>query len=520
MSQGQKKVERVPVIAVMGHVDHGKTSFIDYIKGTKIVDKEAGGITQNTRAHVVFTSTGRKLTFIDTPGHEAFSKMRERGASITDFVLLIVAADDGVQPQTVESIQFAKRDNVPIIVGLNKIDIPGVQTQKIKAELSSYGVSIEEYGGDTMLFEISAKTGQGVNELLDGIELLSDLVGLKRYELTDDSKAEAFVLESSFDRRIGYIALCILKSGVLEGKEYGVTKEGIFKARNYLNDEQKPVGEVLPGEPFWVTGLKSVITVGETIKFFREDAIARKYFESLRSKDSDFEQRNIISNESIEDIFAQMVIKAEKESKGLGQKEFNVVLKTSTQGALEVISNHLSSMSGKDSKVNILIKGTGNVTEDDLVRAKLAKAVILTFQLPTPNSIIEIAKKEKVLVKNYDVIYEMFEEVQDVLDNIGTPIEEEIEVAKAQIKKIIVLSNGAVVAGSEVIKGSMLKGYKVKVMRNGVEIGRAKISQLKIKKEEVREVKKGLECGILLDQKIEGMREGDEILAYKVERIN
>lgn len=515
----EKSYSRSPIIAVMGHVDHGKTSFLDYIRGTRVVDREAGGITQNTRAHEVKTPSGKQLTFIDTPGHEAFSKMRERGANITDFVLLIVAADDGVQPQTKESIEFAQKDNVTIIVAINKIDIPGVQTQKIKAELASYGVNIEEYGGDTLCFEISAKTGQGIPELLEGIELLSEMSELKEYEAKNNAIAEAFILESSLDKKIGNVALCIMKAGSLSGREFGASKEGIFRVRNYLDEVQKPMGSVSPGQPFWVTGLRSTVTTGEVISFFDNEVLAKEYVSSIEKGDITEIGEEVVAP-SVESLFAQMLQKKEEQDSGTGTQELNVVVKTATQGTLEAVIAHLVGMSDESAKVNILISGTGNVTEDDITRAKLAKAIIVTFQLPTPTNIKNAALKEKVLLRNYEVIYEMFDEVQEVLDSIGIPIEEEIEVARAKVKQVIILTNGSIIAGSEVVKGSMLKGYRVWAERKGEILGKGKISQLKIRKEDVKEVKKGLECGIQIDPKIENLQEGDEIVAYRVERLN
>jgi translation initiation factor IF-2 len=516
-----KIINRNPIVAVMGHVDHGKTSFLDYIRGTKVAEKEAGGITQNTRAHEVTTPSGKKITFLDTPGHEAFSKMRERGANITDFVLLIIAADDGVQPQTKESIEFAKKDGVPIIVGLNKIDLPGIQTQKIKAELASYGVNIEEYGGDVLLFEISAKTGQGINDLLEGIELLYEMNPVKNYQLPQDAKGSAFILESSLDKKIGNVALCLLKAGELQGREYGASKEGTFRVRNYLDEAQKPMQTVTPGQPFWITGLRSTVTTGEIITFFENESDAKDYFQSISKGDINVLGEQITEAEDdVESLFAQMLQKRMEDSDGTTSKELNIVLKTATQGTLEAVRAQLENLSDEEVHVKILISGTGDVTEDEITRAKLAKAIIVTFQLPTPTSVINIARREKVLLRNYEVIYEMIDEVQEVLDSLGSPIEEEIEVARGKIKQVFVLSNGSVVLGCEIIKGNIVKGYRVWIERKGEILHRSKIAQLKILKNEVKEVKKGQECGIMIIDKIEGIQAGDEIVAYRVERLN
>ncbi|MEP7103812.1 MAG: translation initiation factor IF-2 [Candidatus Dojkabacteria bacterium] len=517
----EAKSIRTPIVAVMGHVDHGKTTFLDAIRGTRVADKEAGGITQNTRAHEVTTKSGFRITFIDTPGHEAFSKMRERGAKVTDFVLLIVAADDGVQPQTKESIEFAKRDGVPIIVAINKVDISGVKTQKIKTELASFGVNIEEYGGDVMCFEISAKNKTGLDELLEGIELLSEINELSPKAPRHDAKAEAFILESSLDKQIGNVALAILKSGNLPERYYGVTKEGVFKVRAYLDEAQKPLDSVLESAPFWVTGLKTTLQSGDAIYFYEDEEEAKALLKSIQVED-EVEEGNTDELDP-ESLFAQLLIQREEVKQGIAQKSLNVIVKSSTQGTLEAILEKLNKITTDEAKVNILFSGTGNVTEDEVSRAKLAKAIVVTFQLPILGKIEAMARSERVLVRNYEVIYELFDEVEEVLNSMGEPIEEEVEVARAKVKQVFTLTNGDTVAGSEVIKGILLRGYRVwierKTSRGNEELGRGKISSLKIRKEEAKEVKKGGECGIIIEPKFENIQEGDEIVAYKIEKI-
>lgn len=509
---------RTPIVAVMGHVDHGKTSFLDAIRGTHVADKEAGGITQNTRAHEVVTDSGFKITFIDTPGHEAFSNMRSRGAKVTDFVLLIVAADDGVQPQTKQSIEYAKRDNVPIIVAINKIDIKGINLQKIKTELSSYGVVAEEYGGDTLFFEISAKERIGLKELLDGIQLLSEVQELKAKQVKVGAKAEAFILESSLDKQIGNVALCILKAGSLDTRVLGVTKEGYFKVRSYLDHNQKNIDRVFESQPFWVTGLRTTLPAGDTIYFAENEDKAKELVKELTVEE---EERVESAKSDAESLFAQLLIKREEIKQGIEEKKLNVIVKASTEGTLEAILESLKNIKSEEASINILASATGNVTEYDINRAKLAKGIIVTFQLPTPNKISMYARNEKVLVRNYEVIYEMFDEVSEVLNGMGEPIEEEIEIAKAKVKQVFTLSDGTMVFGSEVIKGLMLKGYRIKILRSVgeelYELGRGKITSLRIKKDEVKEVKKGLECGVLIDSKVENVEPGDEIVAFKVE---
>jgi len=509
---------RTPIVAVMGHVDHGKTSLLDAIRGTKVADKEAGGITQNTRAHEVTTKSGFHITFIDTPGHEAFSNMRERGARVTDFVLLVVAADDGIQPQTKQSIEFAQKDKVPIIVAINKIDIKGVNIQKIKSALSSFGVVAEQYGGDALFFEVSAKEKIGLDELLDGIQLLSEINELKPHEIREGTKGEAFILESSLDKFIGNVALCILKAGELDERYFGVSKEGTFKVRAYLDHNQKNTDHIKESQPFWVTGLRTTLPAGDIIYFVDSEEKAEQLHKDLNKE----EQAKVEEAQAdAESLFAQMLVKREEIKQGIEQKQLNVIVKASTEGTLEAILGKLAEIKNEETAVNILASGTGNVTEDEVNRAKLAKAIIVTFQLPTPKKIAEYAGKERVLVRNYEIIYELFDEVEEVMESLENPIEEEVEVARAKVKQVFTLSNKSTVIGCEVTKGIFLKGYRVKVERgtgtNMKELGRGKISSLKIRKDEVKEVKKGLDCGIIIDPNVEGIEEGDEVVAFKVE---
>lgn len=521
--KNDKQPVRSPVVAVMGHVDHGKTSFLDAIRGSRVADKEAGGITQNTRAHEVVLDDGFRITFIDTPGHEAFSKMRQRGAKVTDFVLLIVAADDGVQPQTKESIQFAKDNNVPIIVAINKIDLKGINTQKIKTELSSFGVVVEEYGGDVLVYGISAKEKTGLKELLEGIELMSEVNELKSDTPNYTSIAEGFVLESSQDKRSGNSVLAILSAGNLDQRYFAVSSNQIFKVRAYLDHNQKPINSVKESQPFWLLGLKETIAAGESIFFTKDEKEALRIQNELKSDLEKVETENQPEVEELPDIdpnelFMQMLLKRAEQKEGIAQKELNVVVKSSSEGTLEAILNKLEEFSTAESKVKILFSGIGEVTEDDIMRASLARAIVLTFQLPIPTKIEIKAKQEKVLLRNYEVIYEMFDEVADVLDGMASPQEEDIEVARARVKQVFTLSNGDIVAGSEVIKGNVIKGYKVWVERNGEEFARGKISSLRVRKDEVKEVKKGAECGIVIDPKVTEIQEGDEVVAYKVEK--
>ncbi|MCS7317394.1 MAG: GTP-binding protein [Candidatus Dojkabacteria bacterium] len=520
-----------PVVAVMGHVDHGKTTFLDTVCGTCIVNKEAGGITQNTRAHEVTLSNGFKITFIDTPGHELFTNMRLNSAKITDFVLLIVAADDGVKPQTRESINFAKSLNVPIIVAINKIDLPGVNIQKIKNELSSHGVLIEEFGGDSLCFEISAKHNIGVDKLLEGIQLLTEINEIK--VSTTQSKeivAEAFVLESVFDKKIGNVCLCILKSGYIKDvKLFAYTNDQYFKVKNFLDYKQNIVNYVYPSKPFWLVGLKKSVSPGEIIYFVESEEIAKLKVYEHSTKIAESNSLIVEQQKDPYEVFLD-ILRTQTNIKEGKEKCLYLIIKSKTQSTLEAILQQLSvlsnSLANTNVRLNILFTGVGEVTKEDINRAVLANSIILTFQLPTNSVIRKLAQREKVFLKNYDVIYEMFNELNDLINAMkcSDHVNVEVEVARAKIKKIFLLSDNKQVFGCEVTSGVILRGSNAKFIKVGesssdnIELGRGKIVSLKILKDDVKEVKKGQECGICVDKYIQNISEGDFLVVYKVEK--
>jgi translation initiation factor IF-2 len=515
---------RTPIVAVMGHVDHGKTSLLDAIRDANVTASEHGGITQNTRAHQITTKNGNKITFIDTPGHEAFSAMRARGAEVTDFVMLVVAADDGVQPQTKESIEFAKSTNTPIILVINKIDIPGVKIDKVKQEVASFGVNIEEYGGETMVFLVSATKKQGLEELIDGVELLSEINELKLVAPRTGVAGEAYVLESTLDKRLGAVALTILKAGNLDSKMFGVNKNEYFRVRSYLDQNQKPTEQVNESDPFWITGLKKPASTGETMYFVEDEKAAKSLQEELAT--AAIVPVAVTENKAIDpnSLLFQMLSQKQAETEGTSQKILHVIIKASTQGTLEAVKNELEKLGDEEKTIRVLTAETGEVTENDIKKAKNAGGIVISFQMPANAQVLKLARQEKVIVRNYEIIYEMVDELSGALDGLIEPPEEEIEVARARVKQVFVLTNGDIVAGCEVIKGNMLKGYPIYVERPKLstkdaiaEIGRGKISSLRVLKDEVKEAKKGQECGILIAPPVADIQSGDEIVAYKVE---
>lgn len=526
---------RIPVIAVMGHVDHGKTSILDAIRGTHVQEKEAGGITQNTRAHLVTTKNGQKLTFIDTPGHEAFSGMRSRGAKVTDIVMLVVAADDGVQPQTVESIKFAQEAKVPIVVAVNKMDLPGASTDKIIQELSSHNVLVEKFGGDVLIVEVSAKKKTGLDELLDTLLLQAEMLELKTTKL-EFGKAYGVVLEATVSDKLGPAALVLIKAGSIEADDYMIWGEENGKIRKVLDENQVSIEKASEGMPVWIIGISKILKTGEKVLFMETEKESKEYLKGLKEKGEVekviVEDENVASEEEgtaegglSEDDSALFAALLNQDDKKEDVKKLNVIVKTDTQGTLEAVTEQLNALSDAEVEVNIIESSTGDITMNEVELAKDARAIILGFQVGIADKVEKVAKREKVFFKTYKIIYELIDEVDSAMTSLVEPLEEEVEVARAKVKKVFVLSNGQKVAGSEVVKGLVLKGYAVYVERpvasnkkSAEEIGRGKITSLKQNKQEVREMKKGQECGILIQPEVD-VQEGDEIVCYKVEKL-
>lgn len=514
------EIGRTPVIAVMGHVNHGKTSLLDVIRKTHVQENEAGGITQNTRAHQV-DYKGYRLTFIDTPGHEAFSEMRSRGAKVTDIVMLVVAADDGVQPQTKESIKFAKMAKVPVVVAINKIDVPGKNLDKLKQELSSAGLELEEYGGDVIITEVSAKKETNIDGLLENLLLVAELSNLKLHDKPENGLAQGFVLESNLDKNVGPVALILIQAGTVTSNNYLAYEGNVDKVRSLLDEKQNKLETAQQGDPVWITGLDRVLHTGETVIFCETEkqakAIDNKTIEEqIKIVNEVEEETEAEKNDNDVDLLASLINSAKTEEE---IKYLNVILKTSTSGTLEAVKEQLENLDSDKVKIKVILAGVGKINEKDIQAAQASYGIVIGFQVEPDKNIVEIAEKDKILLKNYEIIYEMLDELGEVLDSMEDPVHEEVEVAKASVKKVFVLSNGKFVAGCVVEKGNVVKGYKVYVMRDEIRLEQdAKIVLLKKQKNEVKEVKKGEECGIMLDPNFE-IKEGDVIVCYKMERV-
>lgn len=523
----KKETTIIPVITVMGHVDHGKTTLLDYIKKTRIQQSESGGITQSIRAHEV-EYKGKKLTFIDTPGHEAFSILREKGASVTNIVLLVVAADDGVKPQTLESIKYAKQYKIPLVVAINKIDLKTANVDKVKQELASADVLLEDWGGDVLFTEVSAKDGKNIDKLLENIFLQTELSEIKpdtKKLATADSYS--IVLESYLDRSMGTTSLVIIKAGSLKMGDtlfYNGQTSRIKSIQDEFHQE-RPVAEA--GEAVLITGINSVLNLGEPIYSFldghkaEEFKKAHKQEESIETKDpqeieeSSDEELEITPETELESLFSQLEV--ETPQQGEEHKTLSVIIKTDTLGSVNAIVSELEKLTDEDVDINILRAESGEITKNDIQDAKVAKAIILGFNATITPSVATYARREKVIVKNYQIIYELLDEVDAVLDLLITPDQEEVITGKAKIKKKFVLSDGTIIAGCVVEDGTIKKGSLIYAERKDERIGEGKISFLKREKDDIKEALKGSECGILITPQIE-IKEGDNLYCYRIQK--
>ena len=496
-------VNRPPVITIMGHVDHGKTSLLDAIRETDVVSGEAGGITQAIGAYQV-DYNGKKLTFIDTPGHEAFTEMRARGASVTDIVIIIVAADDGVMPQTKEAIDHAKAANVPIIVAINKIDKPNANIDKVTTELAEYGLSPEEWGGDTIFNKISAKTKEGIPELLDSILLISEMADLKA---NPSRYAVGTVIEARSDTKIGTIATLLVQNGTLRLGDPIVVGTSIGKIRTLKNDKNIEIVEALPSTPVEITGLNEVPSAGDKFMAFETEKEAKNVY-NKRKERARLEDTNR-SGMSLDDLF-----NAIKD----GVKEINVVLKVDVNGSLEAIKQSLSKIDVEGVNVKVIRGGVGAITESDILLASASNAIIIGFNVRPNSKTIDYAKEKNVEIKLYDIIYKMIEDIEKSMKGLLEPEYEEIVTGSAEVRQLFKFSKVGTIAGSHVLDGTITNGSNVRLIRDGIVIYTGKINSIQREKDQAKEVKKGMDCGITLEN-YQDIKEKDIIESFILKEI-
>ena len=496
--------DRAPVVTIMGHVDHGKTSLLDAIRDSSVVNTEHGGITQHIGAYQV-KYNDKKITFIDTPGHAAFTEMRARGASITDIVIIIVAADDGVMPQTIEAIDHAKAANVPIIVAINKMDKPAANPERVMREMSEHGLTPDTWGGDTLFVPLSAKTHDGIPVLLDNLLLIAEM-----QELKANPKRYAFgtVIESKLDKNVGSQVTLLVQNGTLRLGDPIVVGEFFGKVRTIKNDLGEEVVEVLPGAPAEVTGISGVPTAGDKFMAFESEKKAHQVAEQ-RSETAKLKSNTLSSSLSLDDLFGKI-------SEGL--KEINIVLKADVKGSEEAVKNTLSKINVDGCKLNVIRSGVGTITESDIVLANASSAIIIGFNVRPNNKILDTAKEYGVDVRLHNIIYKVVEEMEAAMKGMLDPEYEEKVLGQAEIRKIYKFSKTGNIAGCYVLDGIIKSDSKARLIRDGIVIYDGAINTIQREKNQVKEVKAGFECGITLE-KYQDIKEQDIIEAYELVEI-
>ncbi len=495
--------ERPPVITIMGHVDHGKTTLLDYIRKTNVATGEAGGITQHIGAYQV-TYNDKKLTFIDTPGHAAFTEMRARGASITDIVIIIVAADDGVMPQTIEAVDHAKAAGVPIIVAVNKIDKPGANFDKIYSEFSELGLTPEEWGGDTIFVKISAHTGEGVPLLLENIIALSEILDLKanpnRYSM-------GTVIESRLDKSLGGVVTLLIQNGTLRLGDPIVVGTTYGKVRTLKNDKREDIVSASPSTPVEITGINNIPVAGDKFMAFESEKEARSVAEkrAVEAKNKRFVKKAL----SLDEIFDSI-----KE----GKKEISIVLKADVKGSEEAVKNSLEKINVEGVKISIIRSGVGTITENDVVLANASDAIIIGFNVMPTNKTKEIAKEYNVDIRLYNIIYKLVEEIESAMKGMLDPEYEEEITGEAEVRKLYKYSKVGTIAGSHVTSGVVKNNSKARLIRDGIIVYDGEIGSLQREKDSVKEVKRGFDCGITLEN-YSDIKEGDTIQAYEMKEV-
>jgi translation initiation factor IF-2 len=498
-------IERAPVITIMGHVDHGKTSLLDKIRSAKVASGEAGGITQHIGAYTI-EHNDRPITFIDTPGHSAFSEMRKRGAKITDIVIIVVAADDGVKPQTKEAIKHAQEAGVPIIVAMNKMDKEGANPDMVKAQVSETGLTPIDWGGDIEFIPVSAKSGDGVDELLETILVQSEVLEL---QANPDRHAKAVVIESSLEKGRGAVATVIVQNGTLSIGDSIVVGSHYGKVKSLLDDKKKPIKSIAPGETGVVVGLSGVPASGDDLVATDSEKEARELAEKRRQ----YERNQALSKTTKASLDELSSMIAEGRLNVL-----KVILKTDVHGTLEAIKSSLEELRNDEVKISIISEGVGGITENDVILAGDSENIVIVgFNVRPTGAVKTLADKKGVKLKTYSVIYEIIDDMTNILTGMMKPIEEQRNTGQAEIKQLFKVKEGTV-AGCMVIDGVVEKGIFARLIRNGVILGDTTVHSLKRFKDEVNEVKKGYECGILLKD-IDNIAEGDIIETYeKIEK--
>ena len=496
---------RPPVVVVMGHVDHGKTSLLDAIRKTNVIEGEAGGITQAIGAYMVKIND-REITFLDTPGHEAFTAMRARGAQITDIAILVVAANDGVMPQTVEAINHAKSAGIPIIVAINKIDLPDANIDKVKQELMAYELVPEEWGGDTIYVPISAKKHQNIDQLLEMVLLEADVLELKA---NPHKQAKGAVIEARLDKAKGAIATMLVQRGTLDVGDTIVVGSSIGRIRAMVNDKGKKVKSAGPSTPVEIMGLTDVPEAGDTFYEVKNEKMAKHLIER-RKRQAREKAINSVTKVTLDNLFSQM-----EEGK---LKVLNLIVKADVQGSVEAVKQSLEKLQNEEVRVKVIHSAAGAVNQSDVTLAKVSNAIIIAFNVRPDHTAKEMAEKEEVEIKQYSVIYQAIEDVEAAMKGMLAPKYEEKVIGNVEVRQIFKISNVGTVAGAYVLNGKVERNAGVRVIRDNIVIHDGHLATLKRFKDDVKEVTKGFECGMQIED-YNDIKEGDIIEVYVMEEI-
>jgi translation initiation factor IF-2 len=499
---------RAPVVTIMGHVDHGKTSLLDALRATDVASGEAGGITQHIGAYQVTLPSEEKITFIDTPGHEAFTAMRSRGASVTDIVVLVVAADDGVMPQTIEAIRHAKAANAPIIVAINKVDKPGANMQRVRQELLSHEVVVEDMGGETQDVQVSALMKTGLDKLEEAILLQAEILDLKA---NPKRAAEGTVIESRLDRGRGPVATILVQRGTLKQGDIVVAGSEWGRVRAMLDDKGKPIKDAGPSTPVEILGLAGVPVAGEPFVVVENDVRAREISEFRQRKQRD---KMAAGTAAARGTLDQMLARF---AAGV-QKEVALVVKADVQGSAEAISVTVAKLAHEEVAVRVLLSAVGQITESDVQLARASDAVIAAFNVRATSQARELAQREGVDIRYYSIIYEVADDIEKLVRGKVAPKAREKFLGYAEIRKVFDITKVGKVAGCMITEGVVKRGCGVRLLREGVVVHQGELSQLKRFKDDVREVARGYECGLSFAG-FNDLREGDQVECYEVEMV-
>ena len=494
---------RPPVVTILGHVDHGKTSLLDYIKNSKVADGEAGGITQHIGAYQV-ESNGNPITFLDTPGHAAFTAIRARGARVTDIAVLVVAADDGIMPQTLEAINHAKAAEVPIVVAINKMDLPGADPERVKRQLSEQELLVEDWGGDIISVDVSATTGDGVDNLLESLLLVAEIGELKA---NPNKPANGVVIEAKLDRKRGPNTTVLIQDGTLNVGDFIVAGSAYGRVKAMNNDQGKPVQSVLPGYPAEVLGFGSVPEAGDQLSVVLNEREGRSMAEAAGK--AQFSQAAQGRALTLEEVVNQI------DSDEI--KELNLVVKADVQGSVEAVRGALEGLVDEDAKVRVLHTGSGAVTESDILLASASEAIVISFSIGSEPSAEKLADRMGVEIRHYNIIYQLIDDVEKALHGMLDPVYTEVIVGRAEVREIFEGRRGTQIAGCRVTEGRMVRNGDVRVVRDGQIVQDGVITSLRHFREEVNEMNAGTECGIIL-QGFNDYQEGDVLEVHRQER--